>query len=114
MKRINISLVGNPNSGKSSLFNMLTGLRQHVSNFPGVTVDKKIGVAVLEDKTKVDITDLPGTYSLFPNSSDEQLVVDLLTDVNSQEFPDLIIYVADLTQLKLTAQPGQRHKGIGP
>jgi ferrous iron transport protein B len=100
MKRINISLIGNPNSGKSSLFNHLTGLRQHVSNFPGVTVDKKIGVAILADGTKVDVIDLPGTYSLFPNSSDERLVIDLLTDVNGEDYPDLIVYVADLTQLE--------------
>ena len=63
-ERISVGLIGNPNSGKSSLFNILTGLRQHVANFPGVTVDKKIGVAVLEDGKKIDIIDFPGTYSL--------------------------------------------------
>ncbi len=100
MKRKSISLIGNPNSGKSSLFNLLTGLRQHVSNFPGVTVDKKIGVTILEDGTKMDVIDLPGTYSLFPNSTDEKIVVDLLTDVENDDYPDLVICIVDLTQLE--------------
>ena len=100
MKRQCIGLVGNPNSGKSSLFNLLTGLRQHVSNFPGVTVDKKIGVTILEDGTKVDVIDLPGIYSLFPNSSDEKLVVELLTDPGNANYPDLIVCVVDLTQME--------------
>lgn len=100
MKRKCIGLIGNPNSGKSSLFNLLTGLRQHVSNFPGVTVDKKIGVTVMDDGTKMDVIDLPGTYSLFPNSSDEKMVVDLLTDPDNNDYPDLIICVVDLTQLE--------------
>lgn len=100
MKRKCIGLIGNPNSGKSSLFNLLTGLRQHVSNFPGVTVDKKIGVTVLENGTKMDVIDLPGTYSLFPNSSEEKIVVDLLTDPDNNDYPDLIICVVDLTQLE--------------
>lgn len=99
-ERISVGLIGNPNSGKSSLFNLLTGLRQHVSNFPGVTVDKKIGVAVLEDGKKIDIIDFPGTYSLHPNSSDERLVIDILTDPESPDYPDLIVYVADITQIE--------------
>lgn len=97
--RLTVALVGNPNSGKSSLFNLLTGLRQHVSNFPGVTVDKKIGVIILENGEKVDLIDFPGTYSLFPNSNDEKLVINILTNPKSDIFPDLIIYVADATQL---------------
>ena len=99
-ERISVGLIGNPNSGKSSLFNLLTGLRQHVANFPGVTVDKKIGVAVLEDGKKIDIIDFPGTYSLHPNSSDERLVIDILTNPESQDYPDLIVYVADITQIE--------------
>lgn len=99
-EEIKIALVGNPNSGKSSLFNILTGLRQSVSNFPGVTVDKKIGSAVLNDGSKASIIDLPGLYSLHPNSGDEKLVVNVLTDPNGQYYPDLILYVADATNLE--------------
>ena len=99
-KRLSIALIGNPNSGKSSLFNILTGLRQHVSNFPGVTVDKKIGVFLLNDQSKVDLIDLPGIYSLFPNSKDEKLVVEILTDPSNAYYPDLIIYVTDVNNLE--------------
>jgi len=98
--RQSIALVGNPNAGKSSLFNQLTGLRQHVSNFPGVTVDKKIGVFILNDQRKVDLIDLPGIYSLFPNSADEKLVVDILTNPDNVSYPDLIIYIADVNNLE--------------
>ncbi len=96
-KQTKIALVGNPNSGKSSLFNILTGLRQTVSNFPGVTVDKKIGTAILNDHNKVSIIDLPGLYSLHPNSGDEKLVVNILSNRENENFPDLIVYVADAT-----------------
>lgn len=98
--RLQIALIGNPNSGKSSLFNILTGLRQTVSNFPGVTVDKKIGVAILDDGRKVDIIDFPGLYSLHPNSSDEKLVVNVLSNTADANYPDLVIYVADATNLE--------------
>ncbi|MCB0741892.1 MAG: 50S ribosome-binding GTPase, partial [Chitinophagaceae bacterium] len=64
--RLHIALVGNPNSGKSSLFNCLTGMNQRVGNFPGVTVDKKTGTTILPDNTKAEVIDLPGTYSLYP------------------------------------------------
>lgn len=94
------ALVGNPNSGKSSIFNKLTGLRQSVGNFPGVTVDKKTGVTILGDGTRVEIIDFPGLYSLYPNSSDEKLVVNMLTDPSSLSYPDLILYVADATNLE--------------
>lgn len=97
---IKIALAGNPNSGKSSLFNILTGLRQTVSNFPGVTVDKKVGTALLPDGSQASVIDLPGLYSMHPNSSDERLVVDILTDPNNQNYPDLLIYVADATNLE--------------
>ena len=98
--RPQIALVGNPNSGKSSLFNILTGLRQTISNFPGVTVDKKIGVTTLSNGQKVDVIDLPGLYSLHPNSGDEKLVVNILTDPKNDAYPDLIIYVADVTNIE--------------
>lgn len=95
-----IALVGNPNSGKSTIFNRLTGLRQKISNFPGVTVEKKTGTAVLNNELSVRVTDLPGTYSLFPNSLEEKIVVNILTDPKNENFPDLVVYVADVTQLE--------------
>ena len=70
-ERLHIALVGNPNSGKSSLFNCLTGLNQQVGNFPGVTVDKKTGTTVLSNSLKAEVIDLPGTYSLYPRRMDE-------------------------------------------
>ena len=73
-----IALVGNPNTGKSSIFNMLTGLRQHVGNFPGVTVDVKTGDLRLGD-TSATLVDLPGTYSIYPRSADERVVYESLT-----------------------------------
>ncbi|MEM9547959.1 MAG: ferrous iron transport protein B [Bacteroidota bacterium] len=99
-EQIKVALVGNPNSGKSSLFNVLTGLRQTVSNFPGVTVDKKIGAALLPNGSKVKVIDLPGLYSLHPNSSDEKLVVNVLTNPDDGNYPELIVYVADATNLE--------------
>ncbi|MBL4863201.1 MAG: 50S ribosome-binding GTPase, partial [Crocinitomicaceae bacterium] len=68
-----ISLLGNPNTGKSSVFNMLTGMRQHVGNFPGVTVDKKVGKLSIGDEAH-ELIDFPGTYSIYPRSKDEEVV----------------------------------------
>lgn len=98
--RLSVALIGNPNAGKSTIFNLLTGLRQHVSNFPGITVDKKIGVFQLNDGQKVDLIDLPGIYSLFPNSKDEKLVVDIITDPSNSAYPDLVVYIADVNNLE--------------
>lgn len=92
--------MGNPNSGKSSLFNALTGLRQKVGNYPGVTVDKKTGLFNLDKHTKVEVVDLPGTYSLYPRSIDEQIAFDVLTDSTNPSHPDLIVLVADASNLK--------------
>ena len=78
--RIKIGLAGNPNSGKSSLFNYLTSLNQQVSNFPGVTVDKKSGEYLFGDSKVAEIIDLPGTYSTFPNSTEEKIVINILTN----------------------------------
>lgn len=94
-----VALLGNPNSGKSSLFNYLTGLRQKVSNFPGVTVDKKIGY-LKNENMEVSIIDFPGTYSTFPNSLDERIVTNTLVNINDSNYPDLVVYVADATQLE--------------
>ncbi|HRO75569.1 MAG TPA: ferrous iron transport protein B [Crocinitomicaceae bacterium] len=91
-----IALVGNPNTGKTSLFNKLTGLHQKVGNYPGVTVDKKTGSFKIGDET-ISVTDLPGTYSLFPNSKDEQIVYDTLK--NTHNF-DVVVYVLDANNLE--------------
>lgn len=92
----NIVLVGNPNTGKSTLFNLLTGLNQKVGNFPGVTVDKKTGHFKINE-IKYNIIDLPGTYSLNPNSEDEKITRSYISETTSN---DLIIIVADVTNLK--------------
>lgn len=97
---INIALVGNPNSGKSSLFNALTGLNQKVGNFPGVTVDKKTGMAQIVPGLTANIIDLPGTYSLYPKSADEYVTYDVLINQNNADIPRLVIIVADASNLK--------------
>lgn len=95
-----IALIGNPNTGKTSIFNLLTGLHQHVGNFPGVTVDKKTGSFVLPDGGKAGIIDLPGTYSVFPRSKDEKVVYDILSDKNHPDYPEMILVVADSSNLE--------------
>lgn len=95
-----IALVGNPNSGKSSLFNALTGLNQKVGNFPGVTVDKKTGTARISEGFTASIIDLPGTYSLYPKSADEQVTYEVLLNRNNADCPDMIVVIADASNLK--------------
>jgi len=95
-----IALVGNPNSGKSSLFNVLTGLNQKVGNFAGVTVDKKTGVSQIAADLTAHIIDLPGTYSLYPKSADEQVTYEVLLNRNNADRPDLIVVIADAANLK--------------
>ncbi len=95
-----IALVGNPNSGKSSLFNALTGLNQKVGNFPGVTVDKKTGTARISEGFTANIIDLPGTYSLYPKSADEQVTYEVLLNRNNADCPDMIVVIADASNLK--------------
>ncbi|MCC6447761.1 MAG: ferrous iron transporter B, partial [Chitinophagaceae bacterium] len=96
-----IAIVGNPNSGKSSLFNLLTGLNQRVGNFPGVTVDKKVGESQLNNNERVNFIDLPGTYSLYPKSEDEVVTHNVLFgNMNEGEDLDLIMVVADASNLK--------------
>ncbi|MEO6524752.1 MAG: ferrous iron transport protein B [Mucilaginibacter sp.] len=97
---IRIALVGNPNTGKSTLFNVLTGLNQKIGNFPGVTVDKKVGYAELPDGRTAEVIDLPGTYSLYPKSQDESIVFSVLADRSNELNPDLVIVVLDATNLK--------------
>lgn len=98
--RFHIALVGNPNSGKSSLFNVLTGLNQKVGNFPGVTVDKKTGVCTLEPGFTVNVIDLPGTYSLYPRRADEWVSYKVLMNVDKSVNPDMVVLVADASNLK--------------
>lgn len=95
-----IALIGNPNSGKTSLFNQLTGLNQKVGNYPGVTVDKKSGTTTLTDGTKISVLDLPGTYSLYAKSSDEQVVTDILIDPENANYPDILVVIVDAANLK--------------
>jgi len=95
-----IALIGNPNAGKSSLFNSLTGLNQKTGNFPGVTMEKLTGIWELEPKRPVEILDLPGIYSIYPKSIDEELVINILGDPKHPDFPDMAIVVADASNLK--------------
>ena len=98
--QLNIALVGNPNSGKSSLFNALTGLNQKVGNFPGVTVDKKTGYSQLDDATTANIIDLPGTYSLYPRRTDEWVAYKVMMKADKDIHPDVILLIADASNLK--------------
>lgn len=100
IKKYKVALIGNPNSGKTSLFNSLTGLHQHVANFPGVTVDKKIARYKIDNDLTIELIDFPGTYSLYPNSDDERVVAEILSNPNNIDFPDAIIYVIDPFDLK--------------
>ncbi|MCU0418763.1 MAG: ferrous iron transport protein B [Cyclobacteriaceae bacterium] len=97
---VRIALVGKPNSGKSSLFNQLTGLNQKIGNFPGVTVDKRTGLCALSEHQTAEIIDLPGLYSIYPRTPDEKIVTELLVDTRSKHFPDKVVLVLDATNLK--------------
>ena len=98
--QLHIALVGNPNSGKSSLFNSLTGLNQKVGNFPGVTVDKKTGISKISEKISAKIIDLPGTYSLYPKRNDEWVSYKVLLDDDKDVRADIIVLIADASNLK--------------
>ena len=95
-----IALIGNPNSGKTSVFNQLTGLNQRVGNYPGVTVDKKEGSFKIDDGKKIEVIDLPGVYSVFPKSEDEKVVYDMLKNMDNPSHPDLCVVVVDATNLE--------------
>lgn len=99
-KNINVALIGNPNTGKTSVFNQLTGLKQKVGNYPGITVEKKEGICKLPRGVKAHILDLPGTYSLNTTSLDESVVVELLLNKNDKDFPDVAVVVSDVENLK--------------
>lgn len=101
LKRIvHIALVGNPNSGKTSLFNALTGMNQKVGNFPGVTVDKKTGTSPISDSITGNIIDLPGTYSLYPKRLDEWVSYRVLLNQDKQISADIFVVVVDASNLK--------------
>ena len=97
---IKVALIGNPNSGKSTLFNALTGLNQKTGNFPGVTVDKKSGFSKLNASVTAEFIDLPGTYSLYPKSLDERVAFEVLCNAGNTNHPDVTIIVADASNLK--------------
>ena len=99
-KNLHIGLVGNPNSGKSSLFNCLTGLNQKVGNFPGVTVELKVGEAKIDDNVWAEFVDLPGTYSLYPRRGDEQVTYEVLMNEEHKEHPAILVVIVDASNLK--------------
>ncbi|WP_282112530.1 ferrous iron transport protein B [Maribacter stanieri] len=99
-KQINVALIGNPNTGKTSVFNQLTGLNQKVGNYPGITVEKKEGICKLPRGVKAHILDLPGTYSLNTTSLDESVAVELLLNKNDKDHPDVAVVVSDVENLK--------------
>lgn len=99
-ENINVALIGNPNTGKTSVFNQLTGMNQQVGNYPGITVEKKIGFCKLPYNIKANILDLPGTYSLNASSIDENVVIELLLNKTDKLYPDVAVVVADVENLK--------------
>lgn len=99
-RALRVALVGRPNTGKSSLFNRLTGLNQKVGNYPGITMEKHVGLAKLSSSTLAEVVDLPGIYSLHPSSDDERVVMDALTTTSDAERPDVVVGLADGTNLK--------------
>jgi ferrous iron transport protein B len=99
-KQINVALIGNPNTGKTSVFNQLTGLNQKVGNYPGITVEKKEGICKLPRGVKAHILDLPGTYSLNTTSLDESVAVELLLNKNDKDHPDVALVITDVENLK--------------
>jgi ferrous iron transport protein B len=99
-QNINVALIGNPNVGKTSVFNQLTGLNQQVGNYPGITVDKKVGFCKLSTNINANVIDLPGTYSLNASSVDENVVIELLLNKNDKLYPDVIVLITEIENLK--------------
>ena len=99
-KQINVALIGNPNTGKTSVFNQLTGLNQKVGNYPGITVEKKEGICKLPRGVRAHILDLPGTYSLNTTSLDESVAVELLFNKRDKDHPDVALVISDVENLK--------------
>jgi len=99
-KQIKIALAGNPNSGKTTLFNAFTGLKQKVGNYPGITVEKKTGKSNFSNDIVAEVIDLPGTYSLFPKSVDEEVAQQVLCNNTDEDYPDVTVIIADATNLR--------------
>ena len=99
-QNINVALIGNPNVGKTSVFNQLTGLNQQVGNYPGITVEKKVGFCKLPNNIHANVVDLPGTYSLNASSADENVVIELLLNKNDKLYPDVIVVISEIENLK--------------
>ena len=100
MNQIKVALVGNPNVGKTSVFNALTGLNQHVGNYPGITVERKVGTTNIEKNIKATVIDLPGTYSINPSSKDEEIALKALYDEQNKDYPDVVVVIAEVENLK--------------
>ncbi len=107
-----LALVGNPNSGKTSLFNLLTGLNQKVGNYPGITTEKKTGYTRLEQRN-VEVLDLPGSYSLAPRTEDERIVADTLKTPDADDYPDLVLVTADMANLERNLMIFTQVKDLG-
>src|SRR5690554_878506 len=112
MKEFNIALVGNPNVGKSTVFNRLTGLRQKIGNYPGITVEKKTGSYDFGGD-RFRVVDLPGTYGIHPSSLDEEIVVGVLIDPAHPDYPDVVAVIGDPFNLKRTAFLYQQIRDLG-
>ncbi len=112
-KHINVALIGNPNTGKTSVFNRLTGLNQKVGNYPGITVEKKQGTCKFGRGMQGPVLDLPGTYSLNASSVDENVVIELLLNKNDKDFPDVAVVVADVENLSETCLLFTQIKDLG-
>ena len=97
---ITVALIGNPNSGKSTLFNLLAGTKQKVGNYPGVTVDIKSAIITLPGAKEVELLDMPGLYSMYPSGAEERLVVDSLMGIAPGKQPDIIVYTVDASNLE--------------
>lgn len=100
VETLKVALIGNPNTGKTSVFNHLTGLNQQVGNYPGITVEKKVGYCKLTRHQKAKIIDLPGTYSLNASSLDESVVIELLMNKKDENYPDVAVVVSEVENLK--------------
>ena len=106
-------LIGNPNTGKTSLFNQLTGLNQKVGNYPGITIDKKIGSFKTKSEQEVKLIDLPGTYSLYPRSKDEEVVINMLSNPLNVDYPDVVLVVSDAINIRRNLLVFSQIKDLG-
>ena len=113
IQNITVALIGNPNTGKTSVFNQLTGLKQQVGNYPGITVEKKLGFCKLSANVKANILDLPGTYSLNASSIDENVVIELMLNKKDKLFPDVAVVITDIEKFKTKSFTFYSNKRFG-